>query len=106
MDGLELICFQMITAAGGARSSFIEAIQQAKAGDIEAAKKSMEEGEEMFVEGHKAHGQLIAKEADGKGETPNLLLVHAEDQMMSAETFQILANEFIDLYTQLKGENK
>ena len=26
-----------------------------------------------------------------------LLLIHAEDQMMSAETFQVLAGEFIDL---------
>lgn len=30
MEGLEMICFQMISAAGGARSCFVEAIQEAK----------------------------------------------------------------------------
>lgn len=104
MEGLELICFQMISAAGGARSCFVEAVQQAKAGDLEAAEASMKEGKELFVEGHKAHGELIAKEAAGQGVAPTLLLVHAEDQMMSAELFEVMAQEWIDLYKELRKQ--
>lgn len=106
MEGLEMICFQMISAAGGARSCFIEAIQEAKAGNLEEARKMMEEGHTLFRDGHKAHASLIAKEADGKGEVPTLLLVHAEDQMMSAEMYEVLANEWIDLYEQLHSKKE
>lgn len=106
MEGLEMICFQMITAAGGARSSFIEAIQEAKAGNFEAAETCMEEGRQMFVDGHQAHAALIQKEANNEGEVPTLLLVHAEDQMMSAEMYEQLAEEWIDLYKRLDAEKR
>lgn len=44
MEGLEMICFQIISGVGAARSSYIEAIQKAKAGDFEGAEACMEAG--------------------------------------------------------------
>ena len=32
MEGVELICFQIITAAGGAKSAYMEAVNKAKEG--------------------------------------------------------------------------
>lgn len=104
MEGMELISFQIISAVGTARSMYIEAIEEAKKGNIEQARKLIEEGEEIFVEGHKAHAGLIQQEANGESVIPQLLLVHAEDQLMSAEAFKIIATQFIDLYERLKGE--
>lgn len=101
---MELISFQIISAVGTARSMYIEAIEEAKKGNIEQARKLIEEGEEIFVEGHKAHAGLIQQEANGESVIPQLLLVHAEDQLMSAEAFKIIATQFIDLYERLKGE--
>ena len=75
----------------------INAIHKAKEGDYEEAKKLIEEGNKMYAEGHKAHVEMIQKEASGESVETCLLLIHAEDQMMSAETFQVLAGEFIDL---------
>lgn len=101
MEGIELISFQIISAVGTARSMYIEAIQLAKAGDIEDAEKLMEEGQQVFVQGHHAHAQLIQKEASGEKTEFALLLMHAEDQLMSAEAFGILAQEFIDIYKRI-----
>lgn len=101
MEGIELICFEIISAVGGARSCYIEAIQKAKEKDFVAAKKAVEDGDELFQQGHKAHAKLISQEANGDQVSVVLLLVHAEDQLMSAETFKILAGEFIDLYKKI-----
>lgn len=101
MEGVELISFQIISAVGSARSMYIEAIQLAKQGDIEGAEKMMKEGEEVFVEGHHAHAKLIQQEALGETNTITLLLLHAEDQLMSAEGFKIIAYEMIDVYRRL-----
>ena len=101
MEGLELICFQIISTVGTARSLYIEAIQEAKAGNIERARELVKEGENVFVEGHKAHASLIQQEASGERVEVQLLLLHAEDQLMSAEAFKIIANEFIDLYEKI-----
>ena len=51
MEGLELQCFQIISAVGMARSSYIEAIQEAKKGNFEEAKNMIAEGEKSFLQG-------------------------------------------------------
>ena len=101
MEGIELISFQIISAVGTARAMYIEAIQLAKDGKISEAEAMMEEGQKVFVEGHHAHASLIQKEAAGEKTEFALLLMHAEDQLMSAEAFGILAQEFIDIYKKL-----
>lgn len=101
MEELELIYFEIIASVGTARSMFIEAIQHAKAGNFEEARKSIEEGNVHFIEGHKSHLKLIQKEAKKEEIEFSLLLVHAEDQLMSADAFKILSNEFIDVYKRI-----
>lgn len=102
MEGLELICFEMIAANGSARSYFMEAIAASRGGDYEEAGRLMDEGEKMLEEGHHAHGNLLTQEASGDKVKVDLLLVHAEDQMMSAETFRIMATEIIEIHKRLK----
>lgn len=104
MQEMELICFQLITAAGGAKSSYIEAVQLAKEGKYEEAEKKIAEGDEMMKQGHLPHVDLIQKEAAGEAVTMGLILTHAEDQMMSAEVFKVMAEEIIDLYRRLESK--
>ncbi len=102
MEGLELTAFQIISAVGTARSSYIEAIQKAKEGKFDEAEQLIKEGDEMFVEGHHAHAGLLEIEANqGQGSAVSLIILHAEDQLMSAEGFKTIALEFIDLYKRL-----
>jgi len=98
MDGLELISFKIISAVGTAKSMYVEAIQEAKKGNFNEAERLMEEGAQVFTQGHHAHGSLIQKEASGEKVEFNLLLMHAEDQLMTTETFKLIAEEFIELY--------
>lgn len=101
MEELELQCFELISNAGMAKSAYIEAIKMAKKGKVQEAKNKIAEGEAYFLKGHNVHFEIITKEANGK-EIPNsLLLIHAEDQLMSAEDFRIHAEEFIDLYEMI-----
>lgn len=101
MEGLEMQCFQIISAVGMAKSSYIEAVQEAKKGNIEKAKELIKEGEKAFVGGHEAHAGLIQQEASGEAVQLNMLLMHAEDQLMAAETCKIMAVEMIELYERL-----
>lgn len=115
MEGMELICFQIIAASGGAKSAFIAAIDAAKKGDFEEAARQMEAGEEFMNQGageefmnqgHEPHAQLIQKEAAGESNPISLLLIHAEDQMMGAEQFKVLAEETIGVYKVLADLQK
>ncbi|MCI6158146.1 MAG: PTS lactose/cellobiose transporter subunit IIA [Selenomonadaceae bacterium] len=106
MEGQELIAFQIISAVGTARSSYIEAIQEAKKGHYDKAASLIKEGDDAFVQGHDAHAKLLEDQANGKSEPLGILLVHAEDQLMSAEAFKTIALEFIDVYRRLDGKEE
>lgn len=97
MNALQLACFDIISNVGMARSCYIEAIDLAEADDIDQAHAKMSEGDQYFSAGHAKHGELIQQEATGDHVPVDILLVHAEDQLMSAETFKILAEKFIKL---------
>ncbi len=100
-EEIELACFQIITHVGTARSNFINAIQLAKEGKFDEADEMIAAGEKEFTEGHHSHMELLTKEANGElGET-GMLVIHAEDMMMSAESFKIISEEMIALYKRL-----
>ena len=100
MEGLEMICFKIIAGVGAARSCFIEAMQIARKGDYEKAEQLIQDGEKEFVNAHQAHAELITNEANGNKTDVTLLLLHAEDQIMSAETIKIMALKMIEMCRQ------
>lgn len=97
MSKIDMACFEIIANVGSARSCFIEAIDLAGEGKIDEAESRVAEGEQFFLTGHAKHGEMIAQEASGEHVEPSIILIYAEDQLMSAETFKILAGKFIDL---------
>ena len=97
MEGLELICFEIISSVGMARSLYIEAIQEAKTGNFEQAQELIKQGDESFTEGHHSHAKLIQQEAAGETVPLRMILTHAEDLMMSADTIHVLSEELISL---------
>ena len=100
-EELELDCFNIITHVGTARSNYIGAIALAKEGKFDEAEAMMAAGEKEFVEGHHVHADMLAKEANGEMDSIGVLIIHAEDQLMSAEAFKIIAEEFIDVYKKI-----
>lgn len=106
MEELELKCFEIITNVGSARSYCIEAIAYAKDADFEQATQSLKDADEAFKLGHYAHADLIQKEASGESVPISLILLHAEDQLMSAEGFKIVAKEFVELYQRIESMEK
>ena len=101
-EKLAEICFHVISEVGLARSCFIYSIEAMKNGDEKESQRLRQEGEEHFNAGHKIHADLIQKEVNGEGVTPNLFLIHAEDILMSAETFKIISEQYIDLLKRIK----
>ncbi|MBW3091029.1 PTS lactose/cellobiose transporter subunit IIA [Bifidobacterium miconisargentati] len=97
----ETLCFQMITAAGSAKSDYIEALQAAKAGKYDKADELIKSGDQSFAAGHDLHTNLVQREAAGEKIEVSLLMTHVEDQMMAAETVKLLVNELIALYKKI-----
>lgn len=99
--------FEMISSAGSARSKYIQAVEKAKEEKFEEAEVFVKEGGQCFLAAHNIHAELLADESSkfeacSENSAVSLILVHAEDQMMCAETFRLISQELIDVYKKIK----
>ncbi len=101
-EQLEEKVFGIIAFSGDAKSSYIEAIAFAKKGEYDKALEKIESAKESYVLAHKNHLELMQAEMQGE-KILSMLLMHAEDQMMSCEVFELLAKEFIELYKKVNA---
>jgi cellobiose PTS system EIIA component len=104
MNELELVAFEIISNVGMAKSLAIEAIREARDDNYEEAEKKIEEAKDFLVQGHHAHTGLISKEANGEKLEFSLIIMHAEDQLISAETIKDLAIELIEMNKKIANK--
>lgn len=102
MNELELVAFEIISNVGMGKSLAIEAIREARKANYEVAYEKIKEANEFLLQGHHAHANLIQKEASGEKLEFSLIIMHAEDQLISAETIKDLAIEIIEVHKDLK----
>lgn len=94
----EEVSFQLIAAAGSARSLAYQALDAAKKGDFDKADELMGQSKEAALGAHHAQTELLTQEAQGNHLEVDVLLVHAQDHLMTAILAQELVGELIELY--------
>lgn len=104
MDIVEKVAFDLISNVGTAKSLIMEAIIESREGDIEKARALMEESEQYILNGHKSHFDVIQKEADGEKVEISLILMHAEDQMITTMMLKDIANELINMNEKYRNK--
>lgn len=98
---MEKIIMDLIIFSGEARSYAMEAMQVAKNGQIEEARELIEKAKETIGSAHHSQTSLIQGEAAGNKTEVSLLLVHAQDHLMTSIVVKDLAEEIIDLHERL-----
>ena len=94
MENLENVLMELVCYAGNAKSMALQAVMKAEDNNMEA--------EEL----HKAHTiqtDLMTKEIQGGPIEKSILLIHAQDHFMAANTVIELAERFLKLYERLEG---
>jgi len=92
---------QMIAHAGVARGHAYHAIEQAAAGDFAGAAAALAAADQELKAAHREHLASLAGEARGEQGAPSLLLMHAEDQLMTAISERGLIEQIVGLYRRL-----
>lgn len=98
---MEEIILNLIMHSGEARSYAMEAMELAKGGNVEGAKELIQKSNEELGLAHHSQTSLIQGEAGGQKAEFSLLLIHAQDHLMTTMTLKDLANEIIDIYARL-----
>jgi Phosphotransferase system cellobiose-specific component IIA len=92
---MEEMIMSIILNAGDARSKSLIAFKRAREYKFEEAKKLMKEASESLTLAHKAQTQMIQKEVSGEKQEVSLLMVHAQDHLMTALAIKDMVNEMI-----------
>ncbi|MCM3314017.1 MULTISPECIES: PTS lactose/cellobiose transporter subunit IIA [Shouchella] len=103
---LEEISFQIILHSGNARSFAMEGVQLAKKGEFAAAHEHLEQADNEFYQAHHAQTNLLQSEARGDQVAPSLLLIHAQDHLMTSMTTKELCLEIIELHEKFAEERR
>ncbi len=96
----EQISMEIIAGAGEGRSYAFEALQYAKENNFEKADELLKLADESIKKAHVAQTNLLVQEANSKKAEINVLLIHAQDHLMTAELAIELIKEMTDI---LKG---
>ncbi|MBV7403401.1 PTS N,N'-diacetylchitobiose transporter subunit IIA [Enterobacter sp. ENT03] len=100
-DELEEVVMGLIINSGQARSLAYAALKQAKAGDFAAAQQTMAQSRTALNEAHRVQTQLIEND-QGEGRMKvSLVLVHAQDHLMTSMLARELIAELIELHEKV-----
>lgn len=98
----ELEIFEIISHGGNARSLSYEALDAAENGDFEKAADILKEAEAEMLEAHHTQTSLIQAELNDKPVAKSLLMIHAQDHLMTAIAEKNLVERMIKLYKRLE----
>lgn len=102
----EMIAFGLVAQAGDARSKAYEALFTAKQSDFEQAHELMRQAEESILGAHQIQTSLLSKEASGCHQELSILLVHAQDHLMTAILAKELIAELIELHQTIRNNGQ
>jgi len=96
----EQINFMLILHSGNARSKIIQALREYREGNVDESDNLLVQAEEDLKASHEIHFKMVQKEASGEKVEFALLLMHAEDHLMSTLTMKELVRELLDIFKQ------
>lgn len=95
---VEQMAMILIANSGDARSFSFQALAKAKKGLYEEAEELMKQAEHASLIAHKSQTELLISEASGKQTQLSILLVHAQDHLMTSLLAKELIKEIIVLH--------
>ena len=98
---LEMAAMELVGNSGESRSLSFEALYLAKEGKIGEAQEKIKEAKQKMLAAHSIQTELICKEADGEEFKLGLLMVHAQDHLMTTMTLKEVASEMLHLYKKV-----
>lgn len=101
-DDLQVVAFEIILHSGDARTMIHEGFALMRHGKIEEAQKKMEDANNELLEAHKSQTSLLQNYANGEEIVMEVIMVHAQDHLMTTMTLREMALELLEMYKQFK----
>lgn len=101
MIGMENTLMELVCFAGNAKSMALQAVMKAENNDQGKAKELLQQAKDELHKAHTIQTDLMTKEIQGEEIEKSILLIHAQDHFMAANTVIELAERFLKLYEKV-----
>lgn len=98
----EVAIFTIISHGGNAKSLAYEALTAAEDNNFEKASTLMKEAEEELNKAHSMQTSLIQSEINGTAFEKSLLMIHAQDHLMTAISEKSLIERMITMHQKME----
>lgn len=100
---LEATVMELIINAGESKSLAMQALQNAKKGEWTEVDSLLTQSTEASKRAHQVQTELIGLD-EGEGKVPvNLIMVHAQDHIMTAMLARELIEELINIHRKIEN---
>lgn len=106
VEEISTTAMEIISYAGAAKSCYIEALRAYRGTGLKEYQAKIDEGNKQFSLAHNAHLGILSKEMQDAKPQITMLLAHAEDQLMSAETIHMLIEELVATFQVVQKGGK
>lgn len=101
-EEIQGVSFQLILESGDARTIVHEAFRLMRESKYEEADKALAKANEAIIRAHGSQTDLLQKFADGTSIEIDILMIHAQDHLMTTMTLREVAVELLHLYQLVK----
>ncbi|MCP3740040.1 PTS lactose/cellobiose transporter subunit IIA [Rossellomorea sp. BNER] len=98
---VELEIFEIISNGGNAKSTAYEALNEAHEGHFDEADKLIEAAHQELNKAHNTQTTLIQAEINGEKFEKSLLMIHAQDHLMSSISELSLIEQMIKMLKRI-----
>ncbi|WP_125764220.1 PTS lactose/cellobiose transporter subunit IIA [Companilactobacillus hulinensis] len=105
-EDISMTGFAIVAYAGDAKTALIKALNKARDGEIDEARKLVEESNESIVDAHNEQTKLLANEAGGMDMDVTFIMVHGQDTLMTTMMLKDQVEFFIDEYDRINKIEK
>ncbi|GCF93605.1 PTS cellobiose transporter subunit IIA [Enterococcus florum] len=95
---LQEVAFEIILSSGDGRTLIHESFQLMREEKFSEAQQKLEDANESLVNAHRAQTGLLQEYANGEKIEMEIIMVHAQDHLMTTMTLKEVAEEMLVLY--------
>lgn len=95
------LAMQLIAGAGESKGYAFDALSSMNEGNFEEAQNLLNQAQKASLPAHKEQMGMIKAMASGEDVPVSILMVHAQDHLMSSELAQDLIRELLVLYKRV-----
>jgi cellobiose PTS system EIIA component len=99
-EDIQITAFNIILHSGNAKTKIHQAFTAMREAKFELAAQLLEDANQEILEAHKSQTELLQSYANGTKIEMEIIMVHAQDHLMTTMTLREVAIEMSHLYQQ------